>query len=106
MVNSKLLDKLYIAFVVSLLFGIVVFDVMHWPLWPKNWYFQFGHDLEQWSIRNYNDPIAARLPIPNGWVTGVYFFEQLQRPFSFSISYLPKVLNSFLAALGSHKANK
>ena len=83
MVGSKLLDKFYSVFVLSLILGIVVFDIMHWPLWPKNWYFQFGYKLEQWLIQNYNDPISGRLSFPNGWASGVFCFEQFHLPFLF-----------------------
>jgi len=76
-----LLDKVYAAFVCTLLLGIVCLDVMHWPLWPKGWIMPFSHALEQYYIKTYNDPMSASLSTPNGWQTGVYFFEMLHTPF-------------------------
>jgi len=41
----------------------------------------FSHALEQYYIKTYNDPMSASLSTPNGWQTGVYFFEMLHTPF-------------------------
>jgi hypothetical protein len=77
----KSLDILYYTFVLTLLLGIVALDVLHWPVWNKDWHFSFSTSLEQFYIKTYNDPLSANLPIPNGWQNGMYFCEQLHLPF-------------------------
>ena len=78
---SNILDKVYLVFVITLLIGIPVLDVIHWPVWPKGWYFQFGYNFEQWGLTKVNDPLIAGLGSPNGWFSGMYFLEQLHLPF-------------------------
>ena len=80
---SNVLDKLYAVFVIVLLLGIVGFDVLHWPVWPKAWVPAFSRDLELFHIKTFNDPLSANLPVPNGWQSGMYFCEQLHLPFLF-----------------------
>jgi hypothetical protein len=80
---TKILDQVYNVYCIALLAGIVCLDVMHFPLWPKSWIFSFSPRLEQYHIRTFNDPLSANLPVPNGWQSGMYFFEQLYIPFLF-----------------------
>jgi hypothetical protein len=77
----SILDKVYVGFVVTLLLGIVCLDVTHFPVWPKTWVLPFSHGLEQYYIETYNDPLSAGISTPNGWQSGMYFFEQLHIPF-------------------------
>jgi hypothetical protein len=76
-----IMDKIYSAFVITLLLGLVALDILHWPFWPKTWVPPFSHPLEQWYIKTYNDPVLAGLGTPNGWQDGMYFCEQLHLPF-------------------------
>jgi hypothetical protein len=109
---SNVLDKLYIVFVIVLLLGIVGFDVLHWPVWPKAWVPSFSRDLELFHIKTFNDPLSANLPVPNGWQSGMYFCEQLHLPFLFYIlfakSTIPILKHSFkpLGFPANHRRNK
>lgn len=80
-VVSNVLDKLYIVFVLTLLIGIVCFDILHWPVWPKSWIPSFAPSCEQYHIKTFNDPLSGNLPFPNGWQSGMYFCEQVHLPF-------------------------
>ena len=80
---SKYLDYLYNVYSVALLAGIICLDVLHFPVWNKNWALPFSHSLEQYYIKTYNDPLSAGLSTPNGWQSAMYLFEQLYIPFLF-----------------------
>jgi hypothetical protein len=96
---SNILDKLYLVFVITLLLGLVVLDLIHWPIWPKGWYFQFGYDLEQWTVTKFNDPLLAGLATPNGWFSGMYFLEQLHLPFLLYFVFAKSNLSSLVIRL-------
>jgi hypothetical protein len=90
---SKILDKVYVLFVLALVMGVLCLDNMHFPVWPKTWHLPFSPALEEYYIRTTNDPLSAGLSVPNGWQNGMYFAEQLQIPFMlyflFGKSHLP-----------------
>ena len=92
---SKILDKVYVLFVLALVIGVLCLDNMHFPVWPKTWHLPFSPALEAYYIRTANDPLSAGLSVPNGWQNGMYFAEQLQIPFMlyflFGKSHLPLV---------------
>lgn len=75
------LDVLYKVFFVTLLLGIVTMDVEHWPLWRKEWTPAYFGQIERWYVKKYNDPILAGYATPNGWMSAMYFCEQLHLPF-------------------------
>jgi len=77
----RVLDILYIVFVLALLFGIGTLDVIHWPVWPKAWVPEYMHRIEQFNVKKFNDPLSASLSIPNGWQSAMYLCEQLHLPF-------------------------
>ena len=77
----KVLDILYIVFVLALLFGIGTLDVIHWPVWSKAWVPEYMHRIEQFNIQKFNDPLSASLSVPNGWQSAMYLCEQMHLPF-------------------------
>ena len=83
---GRVIDKIYTAFFLISLFFAVTLDVMHFPFWPKGFYFASGERLEQWYLRTFGDPIYGRLS--NGWVDGMFFLEQLQIPFWIAFAFL------------------
>jgi hypothetical protein len=79
----QILDIVYIVFVCLLLFGIATMDVLHWPLWRQEWTPAYFAQIENWYVKNYNDPLLAGYATPNGWISAMYFCEQLHLPFLF-----------------------
>jgi hypothetical protein len=77
----RILDSLYVVFILMQLAGAVVFDVLHFPIWPNGFHFPFSPAVEQWYIAKHNDPLSAGLPTPNGWQTGMYLCEQFHAAF-------------------------
>jgi hypothetical protein len=78
---ARVLDRIYLVFLVITLLFAALFDVSHFPFWPSGWYFTFGRQFEQWYINKFKDPIYSGLQSPNGWADGMFFLEQLQIPF-------------------------
>jgi len=77
----KYLDIAYKVFVVVLLLGCVIVDILHWPAWPSTWHFKWSETFQKNYIKKYNDPLSQDLPVPGGWEAAMYFAEEISVPF-------------------------
>lgn len=80
---ASFLDYNAHIFCFMLLAGIIALDTLHFPFWPNFLIPPWSHPLEEFYVKTYNDPLSGGYSIPNGWQSGMYFFEQLYTPFLF-----------------------